>query len=160
MSIINNIFTDYGTIIWSCCTMSSYRTVEVCCVIQLSSSDPADAASFTRGNSLFAKALPLCRVTLVLLSWDSIFFIVQRGLLLPSGFISHHTETSKGDEVFLWFFRVCLQEETSSISLVRGTLEDPLPSWVSFISLLGQKRLLVIAFFFLLLCCISVCKGE
>lgn len=53
------------------------------------------------------------------------FFIVQRGLLLPSGFISHHRKTSKGDEVFLWFFRLCLLEETSSGSLVEGAPQGP-----------------------------------
>lgn len=55
------------------------------------------------------------------------FFIVQRGLLLPSGFVSHHRKTSKGDAAFWWIFRGCLLEETSLISWVRVTPEVPLP---------------------------------
>lgn len=70
----------------------SRRTGEVCrfwC-------DPA--ASSTPGNSLFTKAEPLRAFGVVTPRFD--IFIVQRGLLLPSGFVSHHRETSKGDGAF------------------------------------------------------------
>lgn len=46
----------------------------VCCVIQLSSSDPTDAASSTPGNSLFTKALPLCAFGVVTLRFDFLLF--------------------------------------------------------------------------------------
>lgn len=54
--------------------MCSYRAVAVLSVIQLSSSNPADAASSTRGNSLFTKALPLCAFGVVTLRFDFLLF--------------------------------------------------------------------------------------
>lgn len=42
--------------------------------LQLSSSDPADEASHTPGNSLFTKALPLCAFGVVSLRFDFLLF--------------------------------------------------------------------------------------
>lgn len=53
------------------------------------------------------------------------FFIVQRGPLLPSGFVSHHRETSKGGEAFRRVFGRCLLVEARLVSGVTVAPQVP-----------------------------------
>lgn len=90
--------------------------------------DPTDCSSSSTpgGNILFTKksAASAC---LWYRYGEIRFFIVQRGRLLPSGFVSHHRETSKGDEAFRRIFRRCLLVETSLLSGVTVTPQVPFP---------------------------------
>lgn len=69
---------------------------EVPCVTKLSNSSLA--ASSTPGSTLFIKGRPTSAFAVVTAGLD--FFIFQRALLLPSGFMFHHKETSKAEEEF------------------------------------------------------------
>lgn len=88
--------------------MCSYRTAEASC----SPCDPAQRQRPCRCSLIHSREQLVYKSTASLCLWccyaEIRFFIVQRGLLLPSGFISHRRKTSKGDEAFLWFFGGCL----------------------------------------------------
>lgn len=82
-----NTFTHKTTVI-----PAFLQGSEVPCVTKLSNSSLA--ASSTPGSALFIKGRPTSAFAVVR------FFIFQRALLLPSGFMFHHKETSKAEEEF------------------------------------------------------------
>lgn len=86
-----NTFTHKTTVI-----PAFLQGSEVPCVTKLSNSSLA--ASSTPGSALFIKGRPTSAFAVVTAGLD--FFIFQRALLLPSGFMFHHKETSKAEEEF------------------------------------------------------------